>query len=242
MHERSLHNKNCFITLTYSDEHLPEGGSLVLEHFQDFMKRLRRKISPEKISFYHCGEYGEELGRPHYHAIIFGYDFPDKTIAPKKYQNSKQGDILYVSELLNERWGMGVCIIGNATFESAAYVARYITKKINGEKKEAHYRGKKPEYATMSRRPPIASKWFEKYENDVYPNDYIILRGRKMLPPKYYDRKYEITDEDNHSWVKKERKKRAIKNKDNNTPERLAVREKVKQAKTRSLKRRMEEK
>ena len=77
VHESSLHEHNCFITLTYNDENLPLNGSLDLKHFQDFMKRLRKKVSVP-IRYFHCGEYGSRLQRPHYHLLLFGLDFPDK--------------------------------------------------------------------------------------------------------------------------------------------------------------------
>ena len=44
VHEAQLYEANCFITLTYAPEHLPKNGSLVLEHFQKFMKRLRKRV------------------------------------------------------------------------------------------------------------------------------------------------------------------------------------------------------
>ena len=78
MHEASLHDENSFLTLTYSDENLPPGGSLHLPDFQNFMKRLRKSIAPKRVRFYHCGEYGDILSRPHYHALLFGYDFDDR--------------------------------------------------------------------------------------------------------------------------------------------------------------------
>ena len=77
VHEAQLHSENSFITLTYNDDHIPRDGSLNKKHFQDFMKRLRKSIAPKKVRFYHCGEYGPKLLRPHYHAILFGHQFDD---------------------------------------------------------------------------------------------------------------------------------------------------------------------
>ena len=78
-------------------------------------------------------------------------------------------------------------------FESAAYVARYITKKITGPGAEAHYGDRVPEYVTMSRRPGIGKGWYDKYRSDVYPCDSVTLRGgREMKPPKAYDRYFEV--------------------------------------------------
>jgi len=121
VHESKMHNENCFLTLTYSPENLPPGGTLVPEHFTKFLKRLRKKIHPRKISYFHCGEYGELLSRPHYHALIFGYDFSDKVPDRK----SKSGHPTFSSVTLNKLWGLGLCNIGELNFETAAYTARY---------------------------------------------------------------------------------------------------------------------
>lgn len=240
-HEASLHEQNSFITLTYDNRHLPKDGALQKKHFQDFMKRLRN-YSEAKIRYFHCGEYGENFGRPHYHSILFGYDFPDKVL-----HKEERGNRLYTSEFLSDTWGKGHCLIGGVTFESCAYVARYITKKVTGEKAEAHYAviceetgeitQRQPEYTTMSRRPGIARDWFEKYLTDVYPGDFVVLRDKKLKPPKYYDRLYELTSPEEHEALKKRREKNGRKNSENNTCERLQVREQIQFEKFKLLKR-----
>jgi len=106
-----LNKNNIFITLTYSDEHLPSDNSLHLEHFQNFMKRLRKKYG-ENIRFYHCGEYGEQTQRPHYHACIFNFDFEDK-----KIWRRANGNNLYNSESLSKLWPFGYAVIGEVTFQ-----------------------------------------------------------------------------------------------------------------------------
>lgn len=40
----------------------------------------------------------------------------------------------------------------------------------------------------MSRRPAIGRKWIEKYVEDVYPRDFVVMDGSPLKPPKYYDR------------------------------------------------------
>ena len=195
VHEAQMHEENCFITLTFNDEALNSRKnplSLDVEEFQKFMKRLRKKVG-KKVRFFHCGEYGEKNGRPHYHALLFGYDFPDKKLW------SKRDDVmLYTSQQLQDLWPHGFVTIGNMNFHTAAYVARYIMKKQTGENAEDHYTkwdpltGEgtqiKPEYCTMSRRPGIGATWLEKYKSDVYPHDYVVINECKVKPPRFYDK------------------------------------------------------
>lgn len=189
VHEGSLHSEKCFLTLTYDADHLPADGSLDVSEFQRFIKRLRKRISPTRVRFFHCGEYGERLGRPHYHCILFGFSFPDKVLFRRGSDPSLN---LYTSRFLSELWPLGFSTVGQVTFESSAYVARYVVKKWFGPGADEHYQGRKPEYTTMSRRPGIGSAWIEKFESDVFPADEVVLRGRKMAPPKFYRQRYEM--------------------------------------------------
>lgn len=182
MHEASLSEDNSFLTLTYDDDHLPAGGTLVKSDFQDFMKRLRKSIAPKRVRYYHCGEYGENLGRPHYHALLFGHAFTDY-----KFFSERNGNRIYTSDSLSRLWPMGFAVAGEVTFESAAYVARYVMKKVTGPKSADHYGDLLPEYTTMSRRPGIGKGWFDKFSSDVYPLDRVVVRGRDTRPPRFYD-------------------------------------------------------
>lgn len=243
MHEASLHEQNCFITLTYDDDHLPKDMSLNKRHFQLFMKRLREKTG-SKIRYYHCGEYGDLLGRPHYHSILFGYDFPDLEIC--KVVN---GHRLYTSLFLSSVWTYGFSTVGSVTFDSAAYVARYCMKKVVGRDAEEHYRyispegevfQREPEYATMSRRPGIGKGWFERFSGDAYPSDYLIMNGAKSKPPRFYDNQFELIDPSGFADVKNRRKSRAGVKSSDNTQARLVVKEKVKRSSINKLKRSLE--
>ncbi len=212
------------------------------------MKRLRKRYG-QKIRFYHCGEYGEStpennyIARPHYHACIFNLDFNDKTLW--SYDN---GNFLYHSETLEEIWGKGFVTVGEMNFQSAAYCARYVLKKINGEKADTHYEtvipitgeiiDRQPEYTTMSRRPGIGQGWYKEFKSDVYPSDFITtLDGLIMNPPKYYDNLYEIEHPLELEEIKKKRKGKMSKHLKDNTPERLYQRETVKLAQLSQLKR-----
>ena len=115
VHEAQMHEHNAFITLTFDKEHLPDDHSIRKEHLQKFFKRLRKRIGVD-IRYFACGEYGSRNNRPHYHAIIFGYDFPDKYLHTK----TRNGDLLFRSPTLEKAWKFGYSLIGHVTFESAA--------------------------------------------------------------------------------------------------------------------------
>lgn len=198
-HESQLYTDNCFITLTYSDDHLPKNGSLDYDAPVLFMKRLRKQFGA-KIRSFGCAEYGELLSRPHYHICIFNFDFDDKKVLKKNAENT-----LYCSEKLSKLWPYGHASVGALTFESAAYVARYVTKKITGEASEKHYETSNPSTGEISsrlperaicvsRRPGIGKQWYEKFGKFVRDHDLLVLRGKKMRPAKYYDRLYDIAD------------------------------------------------
>lgn len=191
------------------------------------MKRLRWHFGAG-IRFFHCGEYGEQFARPHYHALIFGVDFEDKSLF--KIQN---GSRLYVSPTLTKLWGKGHCSIGDVTFQSAGYVARYVTKKITGDAAKDHYwtdpdeNGEifklAQEYTTQSRRPGIAYDWYYKFKEDIYPHDNIVIDGRHFPVPRYYDKLLEKDDPDLFEQIKLKRQENMKEKAEDNTPERLAV-------------------
>lgn len=245
IHEASLYEQNCFITLTFDDAHLGD-GSLHVSDFQNFMKRFRQFVSPTLIRFFHCGEYGAKFSRPHHHACIFNYDFPDKKPLGKE---------LYTSEILSKLWPYGFSTVGRVTLQSAAYVARYVLKKwskdnLKGEelydamqglsdeeKRKVFYGGRHEEYVTMSRRPGLGQEWYNKFSSEVYPSGFVVLpNGRKVKPPKYYDSRFELDNVVDFSKIKGERSQRAQSSVDN-TKERLEVREAVRLARSNQSKR-----
>lgn len=245
VHEASMHAENCFLTLTYRDEELPPGRSLVKSDFQKFMKRFRKRVDVEfgtKLRFYYCGEYGEQFGRPHYHACIFGFDFPDKM----PWKSNSNGDIVYRSAMLEELWTLGHSSVGSVTFQSAAYVARYVMKKVNGAAADEHYsfvdddgvvHKRLPEYTDMSRRPGIGAGWFDRFCSDVYPDDFVVVNGKKVRPPRFYDKQFELRYPSDFEALKKARKASLRDHAENNTPDRLRVRERVLSARLQRLKR-----
>lgn len=236
MHEASLHAENCFVTLTYRPECCPV--SLAYEDFQLFLKRLRKAIEPRRVRFYMCGEYGETGGRPHYHALLFGWRPSDLVLFKKG---------LYRSRLLEVLWPHGFVAVGNVTFESAAYTARYVMKKITGQAADTHYRHvdedtgevvqRVPEFCHMSLKPGIGAGWLGKYLSDVYPNGTMVVRGHETSPARYYDKIYRRIDRDGYEAMKARRNLKAWDRFHDNVCYRLVVRGKVEAARLKLLKR-----
>lgn len=200
VHEAELHDCSSFLTMTYNEASLPPHASLVKSHCQLFLKRLRARLDPLKVRFFLCGEYGELKFRPHYHMILFGFDFPDKVPLEQSSEYS-----LYRSDLLDSLWGFGDCRIGAVSFDSACYVANYACKKITGPKASSHYGSRIPEFLLMSRRPGIASGWIKKFSSDVFPSDEVIVKGHPSRPPRYYDQVFESDSPELMSTIRAKR-------------------------------------
>ena len=248
--EASMHDRNCFITLTYDDRHLPQTGERWKKDFVDFMKRLRKKVG--KVRFFHCGEYGELNKRPHHHAILFGVDFDDRerigvcNSTMTSFGNSSKLPLVLspdvsrqldafscscssacYSSVLAGLWSLGFSSVGDCTFESAAYVARYIMKKVTGPAADAHYGDWPPEYVTMSRRPGIAEEWIKKYMSDVYPADRCFARGVQCKPPRYFDEKFRLHFPAEFEMIKARRERMAELASEEHVPARLEVKEEL---------------
>lgn len=244
LHESTLYENNCFITLTYDDSNLPAGGSLDYSDFQKFMKRLRKRVK-SPVRFYMGGEYGQNgTIRPHFHACLFGYDFFDKVY----YKKTSSGEKIYTSKLLESLWPYGLSSVGNVTFESAAYIARYCVQKVTGDLAKAHYQvitddgeviDRVPEFNHMSLKPGIGSRWLEKFQTDVYPRDYVVINGVKTKPPKYYDILFERVDPGTFSEIVAQRELDGYQQtlSGENSDSRLKVREQVQNARLSMLKR-----
>lgn len=241
MHEASLYEASCFVTLTYARDCLPPGGSLCHRDFQLFMKRLRKQYG--SVRFFMCGEYGERLARPHYHACLFGVDFRSDRQAVGK---SASGYAMYDSPALDGLWTHGRTTVQDLTRETAGYCARYVMKKLMGESaRRAHAEGgaserREPEYACMSLKPGIGEWWYKLYGSDVYPHDYVVSDGRKERPPKYYDKLFGREDRFSLDDIKESRESMSRAAHADNTDERLRVREEVYKAKVRNQSRSLE--
>lgn len=222
MLEAQQYEHNAFITLTYDPEHLPplkevldvETGeigqwpSLVPDDLTKFMKDLRNyymnKCNHTGIRFYACGEYGGKSGRPHFHVLVFNLPpLPDM----KHWFTTDAHEKIYHSDILqNDIWKKGICSIGELTWNSAAYVARYVVKKQKGTTKGLVdlcgnlVSGIEPEFTRMSRMPGIAWKYYDEHKHQFYETDEIVMsiRGkvRTIKPPRYFDKMYDLENED----------------------------------------------
>lgn len=211
---------------------MPEDASLNYRDFQLFMKRLRKNGRPG-VRFFMCGEYGDDFGRPHFHACLFNCAFGDREL----HLTTGSGMRIYRSVELERLWPHGFSSIGDVTFQSAAYVARYVLKKITGEEAKEHYGKREAEFCHMSLKPGIGAGWLDKYMTDVYPGGFVVVNGVQIRPPKYYDRRLKKLKDDQWEEEVMKREKRAHESFADNTEERLAVKERVTRARISFLKR-----
>lgn len=224
MHEAdiTLPRPSIFGTFTYDNDHVhrDENGdmTLVSDDWPQFMKRLRRDFGAG-IRFFQAGEYGracqvcehpkslctcetyhDGLGRPHHHAAIFGVSYGDG-----EFYKANGDQVHFTSKKMSEHWPHGHCCFTKLTYQSAAYIAGYALKKIYGDIAAEHYRARKPEFITMSRRPGIGGKWLASYYGDIYPHDQFNLNGKTLHPPRYYDKLYGRMDAESMECIKLER-------------------------------------
>lgn len=241
-----MHQSSSFVTLTFSDEHLPDNYSVDVRDLQLFMKRLR-KFAGSGIRFLACGEYGDNNLRPHYHLCLFGTGFESDR---KVWRRTQSGHLAYRSESLERLWPYGHCELGALTYQSASYTARYVLKKVTGKSSSEYYTrvhpltGEivqvKPEFIVMSRKPGIGFNWLEKWKRDVFPSDFLIIDGKKVPVPRAYMRV--LDDDEDVFFTEKDRViakrlTRGNSHAEDRTPERLAVREEVARLRNARLKR-----
>ena len=191
IHEAQMHDSAFFVTLTY--DRLPLHGSLEPEEFQKWMKRVRRRHAG-RVSYYGCGEYGDESQRPHYHAVLIA----DGLFLDRQEIGRRGGYKIYESEMLRKTWKHGFVELQAMSRGAAAYVAGYVRKKMSKLDSPDHYTRVvpetaelveiEPEFSRMSRRPAIGQSWIRKYWRDVYPRDFIPRNGFEFRPPRYYDK------------------------------------------------------
>lgn len=260
VHEASLWKSNSVVTLTYNDAHIPDGNCLDYSHFQLFMKRLRKKFChylPKKgmsgpyrtVRFFMCGEYGDSFGRPHFHAALFNVFFDDRVY----FKTTPAGTRLYTSKTLDGLWcdrndvSFGFATVGDLDARSAGYIARYTMKKRFGHGSDEFYKytdvetgevlEKDKEFVRMSLKPGIGSGFYSKWFNDIYPHDLVVVNGVAQKPPRYYSLKLKQDNSDLHEELLYKREQKVRDHINDNTQERLEVKEEVLIARIRNCKR-----
>lgn len=240
-HESLTSPQSSFLTLTYADQHLPEDYSGSLREVQLFMKRLR-KAKGRDLCFFAVSEYGDEARtfRPHYHILLYGCDFRSDR---KFFKMTKDGP-LYTSASLDEAWQhKGHSTLGSVTLKSAFYCIQYVFD-VRGQGQDQRYERIHPvtkqpvrcakEFRTMSNN--LGLEWLRQYPESAR-GDFIVIDGKQYAVPRYYRRK--LSEEDlkkiRRAKIRKDHNDRYTlrvkERKHNNSPERLAVREEIHQAK-----------
>lgn len=226
MLELQYHDSAYFITLTYDDQHLPlsayvdnetgevmPSATLLKRDFQLFMMRLRKHFG-EGVRFFAAGEYGSQTFRPHYHAIIFGLKLPDLAYWKRAIDTGLQDSFrYYTSPMLEKIWGQGFVCVGEVSWETCAYTARYVMKKLKGPAAQFYSDfGLEPPFTLMSRRPGIAKQYYLDHP-ECMEYDYINIStpngGKKIRPPHYYHKLYEVDEPEPSATMKLTRKKMA---------------------------------
>ncbi|WNK13400.1 MAG: replication initiator protein [Microvirus sp.] len=223
-HEAQLHEKNCFLTLTYAKPCF----SLVYRDFQIFIRALRRRAG-RGIRFFMSGEY-TKAGRPHFHACLFGF-YPGDA---RFLRTTPSGFKLYTSQFLSKLWPHGYHSVGDVSTQSAGYVAKYVVKRFVGDDckvteiidpDSGEIFKRVPEFARMSLRPGIGREWLRRFFTDVYPEGMCVIDGRKVRPPRYYDEIARKRDAGGYMVRAAERRLESAKRFSELFPDRLASRE-----------------
>lgn len=183
--ELRKHKESIFLTLTYNNEHLPEGGLLSRSDIQKFLKRLRRHLEPLRIRYYGCGEYGsaENTYRPHYHLIIYGYKPEDLTY----FFTNDDGDRVYRSKTIDKIWGKGFVTVGEVTPASIRYCSLYLQKAFKELVKDKEV---KP-FRLYSTRPSLG---YDGLTDEEIIADRVYISGKPRKLPRSYLRRFETNE------------------------------------------------
>lgn len=229
MLELETSKKAIFVTLTYNDDHVPKqyddadiliGYTLDKRDCQLFMKNLRRDYDGKdghpyaKIRFYLAGEYGPSTLRPHYHAIIFGLSLDDFPLKIPKGTNELNQQYWIVPELENcwkdEDGTKGFVLASDVSWETCAYVARYVMKKAFGNYVPPDEYGFEKEFVLMSRRPGLGKEYLDEHPGCLDLENIPIATddgSKKIQIPKYYLNQLKLTEEDRYDKIIEKRKK-----------------------------------
>lgn len=247
--QRFEHNQ--FITLTYSDDHLPAAGSLDRKAIPGFMKRLRDHLArggrslgkDDPLGYFGCGEYGENsTRRAHYHLTTFNLPLPDAV----PWRTADSGKLSYRSEFLERCWPFGHVECAPATPDTMGYCAGYVVKKLSGAAADAEYvrpdpvTGEvvsiEPPFALMSRAPAIGKPWYDHWRSDFASGAFVMIDGKREPVPPYFMRKLKDDDPALFERLAQEREQHGVDNRATilreSAPERLAVKDEIARLKT----------
>lgn len=171
-----------FVTLTYSDENVPEKVDkktgeifkvLRKADLQTFIKALRYYSDLRHFS---VGEYGEGGDRPHYHTLLFNL--------------SRKGAMK-----IHDLWKFGNIHIGQVETASIHYCTKDMMKNV----KDNHVFGVKG-FRIMSTKPAIGHSFLNHLMNNKINNDFkVFMNGWKTAMPRYYrDKVFNIREKEVH--------------------------------------------
>lgn len=206
------------ITTSDGDIILSHSATLVKAHLTQFMKSLReyfqRVYNHTGIRFFACGEYGSKTMRPHFHLILFNCPIPDLEL----YKTNFQGDTYWFSDILQHKiWKRGIVVVAKCNYNTCSYVARYMLKKQKGKGAEIyHSLHIEPPFSRASRMPGIARNYYDSNSVKIYKYDSLYIvdgngKSKKVRPPHYFDRLYDIDNPDELNAIKEKRKNIAVR-------------------------------
>lgn len=178
-----------FVTLTYSEEFLPEYGTLVKKDVSIFFKDLRTDLGERKIRHFTCGEYGSKTNRAHYHSVVFGLKDTEED-RRLVFENWKKCDYDY---FFGRKWKK---CYGTVTPDSCSYVAGYCQKKKFGHEAKALYEDKNriPPFQIQSQH--LGEQYFLDNYEKIVRDGYILYGGKKCSIPQTFKRKYNLNFSD----------------------------------------------
>jgi len=181
-HELDQHKDSMFVTLTYSDDYLPENYSIKKTHAQKWLKRLRKNIGDKRIRYFLCGEYGTQTQRPHYHTIIYGLGLKDRqsVIETWPYCDWTQPSIL------NKSFGL-------VEPASIQYVAGYVLKKLNDQDTDLLYTQTGREACFRLSSQGLGRDYADKNITQLNEMEHVTLHGVKHTIPRYYIKRLDLS-------------------------------------------------